>query len=257
MTMASATEKKTVALFLLNEDSCEESSEDEIEELIPLLVNSVSNGGRETAVRMPDYFENVVPRYSGKVFKSHFRLHRKSVEKLSLILSTSTIFTKPDRRGRPPVPLPNQICIFLWYASSQEPLRTIADRSNHTESLIFKIIRRVTKAIHEKVLPIIIKWPIEEEVKIVNEGFYAMHGLKGVIGAIDETQIAIVDPKLYNENYIIRKGYASIILQAVCDHNMKFTDCYTGWPGSVHDARVFDNCDLLARIKEDQFFYGT
>ena len=81
MAMASTAETKTVALFLLNEDSCEKSSEDEIEELIPLLVNSVSNGGRETAVQMPDYFDNVVPRYSGKVFKLHSRLHRRSVAK--------------------------------------------------------------------------------------------------------------------------------------------------------------------------------
>lgn len=30
-----------------------------------------------------------------------------------------------------------------------------------------------------------------------------------------------------------------MLLQVVCDSNLIFTDIHTGWPGSVHDARVF------------------
>ena len=48
-------------------------------------------------------------------------------------------------------------------------------------------------------------------------------------------------------------GYPSIILQAVCDHEYRFTDCYAGWPGSVHDARVFSNSDLSSRSSNDMF----
>ena len=79
-------------------------------------------------------------------------------------------------------------------------------------------------------------------------GFESMKGIKNVIGAIDGTHIPISGRALCNENYINRKGFPSLILQGVCDHNMRFTDCYIGWPGSVHDARVFDNSDLKARI---------
>ena len=33
-------------------------------------------------------------------------------------------------------------------------------------------------------------------------------------------------------------------LQCVVDHEMKFTNVYTGWPGCVHDARVLRNSAL-------------
>ena len=208
---------------LLNKDSAvpveDDSSEDELERVIPLLTTSCF-GSREDGVRMPDYFETVVPRYSDKVFKSHFRLHRRSVKKISVLLSKSVNLTKPNRRGRPPILLHKQICIFLWYASSQEPLRTIADRFDHTESSILNIVRRVTSAIHELLVKDLIKWPSGQELSNISNGFYSMRGLKGVVGAIDGTHISITGPKLYTENYINRKGYASLILQAVCGHSL-------------------------------------
>jgi len=78
-----------------------------------------------------------------------------------------------------------------------------------------------------------------------------MKKLNNVIGAIDGTHIQIPGQQFCNESYINRKGFPSIILQSVCDHQYSFTDCYSGWPGSVHDARVFNNSDLLARIESN------
>ena len=50
------------------------------------------------------------------------------------------------------------------------------------------------------------------------------------------------------------------MLQAVSDHEMMFTDCYVGWPGSVHDARVLSNSDLSNstddKFEDDCFLLG-
>ena len=35
-----------------------------------------------------------------------------------------------------------------------------------------------------------------------------------------------------------RKGFYSVVLQAVVSYNYLFTDLNIAWPGSVHDARV-------------------
>ncbi|KAK5637772.1 hypothetical protein RI129_000043 [Pyrocoelia pectoralis] len=66
-----------------------------------------------------------------------------------------------------------------------------------------------------------------------------MKGFPNVLGAIDGCHIYIRPPKHNSAAYMNRKGRASIILQGVCDHNSMFTDCFVGYPGSVHDARVF------------------
>ena len=35
-----------------------------------------------------------------------------------------------------------------------------------------------------------------------------------------------------------------MIMQALVDHMGRFMDVYIGWPGKVHDARVFVNSEL-------------
>lgn len=63
--------------------------------------------------------------------------------------------------------------------------------------------------------------------------------MSDVVGAIDGTHIVIPGPNQHQENYINRKGYHSIVVQVVCDHEVKYMSVNNGWPGSVHDARVF------------------
>ena len=60
-----------------------------------------------------------------------------------------------------------------------------------------------------------------------------MKGMDGVIGAIDGSHIPIKAP-FCPENYFNKKSFHSIFLQAVCNHDMMFTDCFAGWPGGVH-----------------------
>ena len=70
------------------------------------------------------------------------------------------------------------------------------------------------------------------------EGFRKHKGLPGVRGAIDGSHIPVKAPQECPENYINRKNFHSVNLTAICDDEMRFLDCYAGWPGSVHDSRV-------------------
>lgn len=53
-----------------------------------------------------------------------------------------------------------------------------------------------------------------------------------------------------------RKKEYALTLQAVCDPNLVFIDCFVGFAGSVHDARVFRNSDLWHAViaNENAFF---
>ena len=46
-----------------------------------------------------------------------------------------------------------------------------------------------------------------------------------------------------------RKGYFSINVQAVCGPNLVIQNIVARWPGSVHDARMFDNSRLCAQFE--------
>ena len=120
--MAAAQKTKVVSAFLaINaalevERDSERQEEEALLNTVTILVNQVSE--REEGIRIPGYFESVVCKYSDKIFRSHFRLRKSSVEK-----------SCQKTGGRPVVALEEQVCIFLWYAASKEPLRSISDRS--------------------------------------------------------------------------------------------------------------------------------
>ncbi|VEN56256.1 unnamed protein product [Callosobruchus maculatus] len=91
--------------------------------------------------------------------------------------------------------------------------------------------------------PSIIKWPDQAEKNIIEQNFREK-GFPGIIGAIDGCHIKIDKPDNDPDSYINRKGFYSIQMQAVCDHRRKIIDLFVGYPGSVHDSRVFRNSPL-------------
>ena len=89
--------------------------------------------------------------------------------------------------------------------------------------------------------------------------FEEQRGFPGVLGAINGSHIPIEAPIKDPEQYINRKGFHSLQLQVVCDMEMMFIDVFCGFPGSVHDARVFRNSPLFidAERNRDQLFPGN
>ena len=95
----------------------------------------------------------------------------------------------------------------------------------------------------------VIQWPDHQQLQANTRKFGELHGMPGVVGAIDGTHINIPGPSNHRDSYVNRKGSPSIQLQVVCDPNLSFLDVYTGWPGSVHDARVFRNSPLKGHLE--------
>ena len=235
-----------VALELLEEKD-DELEVDTFSELvfIPLIIKD-----RRKAVRVQGYAEDVVPSYTISDFRSHFRLSTGTFEALALELGNyPEIPTGPPHGGRLPISVSKHLLITLWFLGNQESIRSIADRFNVTKSSVFLCCKRVCDAIKNNVASRVIMWPTQDRVKVIMEGFRQHKSMPGVIGAIDGSHIAIKAPQECPENYVNRKGFYSVVLQGISDHEMRFIDCYTGWPGSVHDARVLKNSDFFAGVK--------
>ena len=60
-----------------------------------------------------------------------------------------------------------------------------------------------------------------------------------------------MSPQEYPADYFNRKGWHSILMQGTMNHLEHFIDVYVGWPGRVHDARVFTNSTLYRKGQEE------
>ena len=74
-------------------------------------------------------------------------------------------------------------------------------------------------------------------------------GIPQYVGAIDGSHTPIVSPQDHLADYYNRKSWHSIILQAVVNHELRFWNINVGWPGRVHDARVFGNSALFQKAQ--------
>ena len=99
----------------------------------------------------------------------------------------------------------------------------------------------------ERLLPDYIKMPTGTALKVVVEKFKNDLGFPQCAGAVDGIHIPILSPQECPADYYNRKGWHSILMQGVVDHQGRFVDVYISWPGRVHDARVFANSDLYQR----------
>ncbi|XP_052067175.1 putative nuclease HARBI1 [Mytilus californianus] len=64
-------------------------------------------------------------------------------------------------------------------------------------------------------------------------------GFPNVTACIDGTHIRITGPSIDEPVFVNRKGIHSINVQAICDHEGRFTNISARWPGSAHDSHVF------------------
>lgn len=101
--------------------------------------------------------------------------------------------------------------------------------------------------------PIYIKWPSEQERATISDRIGNASGFYGCVGMMDGTHI-ILDNKPYKdaETYINRKGSISLNCLFVCDDLKIIRYAVIGYPGSVHDASIWNKCNLF--LKKENYF---
>ncbi|KAI4463258.1 hypothetical protein MML48_4g00000705 [Holotrichia oblita] len=136
-----------------------------------------------------------------------------------------------------------QILAVLWLLATPDSYRSVGKRFNMGKASLSNSFTLIINALN-KIAPNIISWPTFDKIPDVIQGFHRISGVNNVVGAIDGTFIPIKAPVVDPEVYITRKSNYAMTLQAVCIRNLKFTNCFMGYPGSVSDTRIFRNSTL-------------
>ena len=181
-------------------------------------------------------------------FKRHLRLSRSQFDQLLfLIQQDSNSEADITQCGRPRISVERQLLMVLCYLANDNSFREISDKFAVTQSCAYRVIVRMLNAIN-RLAPLFIKHWNDADKMTNSEKFQALTGLCNVIGAIDGCHIRITRPPKHGDDYLNRKGYYSILLQGVCDHEGIFRDIFVGPPGRIHDARLLRTSPLFQQV---------
>ena len=147
-----------------------------------------------------------------------------------------------------------RVAVTIWKLATNVEYRTLSALFGLGRSTVGQIVLETSHAIATHLLPQYVQIPQEENLREVIEGFETCWGFPQAAGAIDGTHIPIVRPDDSASDYYNRKGYYSVIMQSTVDFRGLFIDVYIGWPGKVHDARVFVNSSLYQKGNTSALF---
>lgn len=96
-------------------------------------------------------------------------------------------------------------------------------------------------------------WPdSDERAQLAKD---SLNEMPNCIGYVDGTEVKLAErPENDPDSYLSRKQIHSLKVQITCDRNLMIGHIVLGYPGSVHDSGIFNNCP--SSVNPAQFFSG-
>ncbi|XP_046576801.1 putative nuclease HARBI1 [Haliotis rubra] len=204
----------------------------------------LKNQGQEKVYRAYDL--NILG-YSDSELRRRYRFGRRSIEYLVDTLRDD--LKRPTNRGHA-LTVEQQVLIALRFYASGSFLQVVGDTLGVDKSCVSRVVRDVTDALVAR-KDAYITWPTDaEHLRTIQSGFYQLGGFPNVIGCIDGTHVRIQAPTRDEPAYVNRKGYHSINVQAVCDHEGRLTNVCAKWPGAAHNSHLFRTSALCHHLEQ-------
>lgn len=186
--------------------------------------------------RVDDWWQTVVPSFTDDQWMQNFRMSRETFQYICRRLKPA--LEKMDTNYRIAVPLQKRVAVALWKLATNAEYRSVSHLFGVGISTACDCLKEFCSSVEEILLPEIIQMPNAEKLKELALYFDQKWGLPQCVGAIDGSHIPIMAPREYHTEFFNRKGWYSIVLQAVVDGRGLFWNIFVGKPGSLHDARV-------------------
>ncbi|XP_068741748.1 putative nuclease HARBI1 [Montipora capricornis] len=198
------------------------------------------------------WFDMADTQFDEQQWYENFRVTRDTFQ--FILNEIEREITRRNTPMRQAISARRRLAIVLYHLSSTAEYRTIANLFGVSISFVCSCIKEVSTVIVRKMKTKFITTPKGEEVNEIMRIYKDKWQFPMWVGAIDGTHIPIIAPVVDHTEYVNRKGYHSIVMQAVVDSKYLFRDVVVGWPGSVHDARIFSNSGLYKKGNERTLF---
>uniref|UniRef100_A0A672NAF0 Uncharacterized protein n=1 Tax=Sinocyclocheilus grahami TaxID=75366 RepID=A0A672NAF0_SINGR len=181
--------------------------------------------------RMRLFWEVIVRDFTEDLWIQNFRMNASTF--FQLCSAIGPLVAPAASCPREPVSTNKRIAIAVYKLATCAEYRVVAETFGVSKTTVHRCVNGVCQAICTKLMKQYIAFPNVEEAQQI------------VYGAIDGSHIPIRAPSDGYRDYVNRKGWTSIVLQAVVDDQLMIRDLCVGSPGSAHDAAVFATSNLF------------
>lgn len=194
-----------------------------------------------------------IPSDEEEGFKYFFRISKKTFEYICSLV-------REDLISRPPSGLINiegrllsvekQVAIALRRLASGESQVSVGASFGVGQSTVSQVTWRFIEALEERAKHHL-KWPDSDKMEEIKCKFETLFGLPNCCGAIDATHIIMTLPAVEtSDDWCDREKNYSMFLQGIVDHEMRFLDIVTGWPGGMTVPRLL-KCSGFFKLCEN------
>ena len=184
-------------------------------------------------------------RYGDMWWKENLRMSQTTFDILCRELRLH--IERQSTYWRQPISVEKRVAVTLWKLATNAEYRTLSALFGIGRSTVCVTVIETCNAIAKHLFPRYVYFPTGDRLRDIVTNFETCWEFPQAAGAIDGTHIPVIRPTESASDYYNRKGYYSIIMQAVVDFRGWFMDAYIGWPGKVHDARVLVNSSLYRK----------
>ena len=170
--------------------------------------------------RMKYFWPNFLLTSTEKNWIETFRMSRGTFFYICLKLQNKLAPRQNYLIPREPISTEEQVAICIYYLASTAEYRVVGDVFGVHKSTVWKCVHNVVDAILNILMPEWIKMPDEKECKTISDELENISHIPQIIGIVDGSHIPILPPQDGHADYINRKGWASIVLQAVVDNHL-------------------------------------
>ncbi|KAM9854917.1 uncharacterized protein ACBR49_003459 [Aulostomus maculatus] len=192
-------------------------------------------------------FWSMAESFDDDEWKAQFRVSRATFDYLLRLVGPAIKRRRTNYRA--PIEPRRRLAIALWWYARSGEYRFIANLFGVGIATVCVIVRQVTSAIVDRLYQRFVSLPsghrLDDTIRAFKDRCYPQ-----CAGAIGGTHIPVAPPRTNPDHYVNRRGWHSVILQAVVDHSIRFADVYAGWPGSSSSATVLCSSDLYLKAED-------